>query len=60
MPDFKPNHGLQLWFPLSLHDGGSGPRLYDGSDVFVALIGGLVPDVLICSWTNRGLTLGFL
>ena len=30
---FKPDHGLQLWFPLLLHDGGSGLRLYDGSDV---------------------------
>ena len=33
MPGFKPNHGLYLWFPLSLHDGGPGLRLYDGSDV---------------------------
>ena len=23
MPSFKPNHGLKLWFPLELHDGGS-------------------------------------
>ena len=23
---------VQLWFPLLLHDGGSGLRLYDGSD----------------------------
>ena len=33
MPSFKPNHGLLLMFPLLLHDGGSGLRLYDGSDV---------------------------
>ena len=33
MPGDKPNHGLKIWFPLSLHDGGSGLRLYDGSDV---------------------------
>ena len=30
---FKPNHGVQLWFPLKLQDGGSGLRLCDGSDV---------------------------
>ena len=33
MPNFKPNHGLYLWFPLQLNDGGSGLRLYYDSDV---------------------------
>ena len=33
MPDFKPNHGLKLWFPLLLHNGRSGLRLFDSSDV---------------------------
>ena len=29
----SPKHSLYLWFPLSLHDGGSGLRLNDGPDV---------------------------
>ena len=29
----KPIHVLKLWFPLKLHDGGSGLRLNDGPDV---------------------------
>ena len=35
----KPNHGLKLWFPLSLHDGGSGLRLIDAPDLKLSSLG---------------------
>ena len=30
MPGGKPNHILKLWFPIQLHDGGSGLGHNDG------------------------------
>ena len=52
MPGCKPNHGLYLWFPLTLHDGGSGFRLNDGSDEKLLLVGRCL--MLGCSWVYRG------
>ena len=39
MPGYEPNHGLYLWFPLQLHDGGSGLRLNDGPGVKLRSVG---------------------
>ena len=36
------------------HDGGSGPRLNDGSGVKLLLVGWYL--MLVCSWTHRGST----
>ena len=33
MPGYKHNHGLKLWFPPELYDGGAGPRLNDDTDL---------------------------
>ena len=58
MSGCKPNHGLQLWFPLELHDGGTGLRLNDGPDVKFSSVGWC--QMLVFDWVHRGTTLIFL
>ena len=49
MPGNKPIHSLQLWFPLLLHDGGSGIKLNDDTDLKPFISG---PDPDVCA--HRG------
>ena len=43
----QPNHGWQLCFPFYLHAGGSGFRLYDGSNLKTFLFDKMLgPDAL--------------
>ena len=54
MSGCKPNHGLYLWFPLLLYDGGSGLRLNDGADVKPSSMGQSL--VFVFGWAHRGST----